>query len=696
MTEEEEQMIYTEEDVSIPLLTQHFTSCVADLGFYFDQCRRSYDDRRNLWPGKSTDLRKNYPGAFPWQGASDQETHVIGERIETHVSIAMRAIDQSHTKALAVKMESMPRASTVSAFAKWMRANYIRGFDTEHELACNYGYEKGLMITYVGWERRERTFKQDMDLEQIRQVSPEIAEMIEAGGSDDDLAAMLQTQWPKLKPARAKKALRQLRTTGKAELYVSRSSPMDSRPFVKACAPDGEVFFPAYCMDPQRAPYVFWRQLYTAQEIENRVAGEGWDKDWAEYVIEHCAGMGVSDMTFDTQYQNRTTGSFPHDSSGNNELYCVIHAYQRLIDEEDGSEGIYCTTFSPWFSGEAEPDIKPYAKRELMNGYDQYPFAVTRMSADNQRLYDLQAMPEKLRGAQWQVKVERDSRIDRASQATLPSLTGPAGRQPSERGPGRYIPVRRPGEYSYLETPRFDPGSMEVEQTMLKMADGVAGLDPENPLTPIRQQFYVNKTLKHACAVLKLAYTCFQRFGPDEIFFNVTGVPDPITMQNVDDDEFDITMTFDTLSNDPETMKARAEFFSYLIQSDKWGRLDGGKHIEFMANSVDPAYAAYVLQPAEENQQKQIRAITDDLTKLWSGIAVGAQPNGAQIALQVGQQWAQEPDVAQRLQSDEALQKRVQDYFDQYKFQIQQAQNAETGKLGTAPTQFQGTNIGPA
>lgn len=686
-------MIYADEDVSIPLLTQHFTSCVADLGFYFDQCRRSYDDRRNLWAGKSTDLRKHGPTAFPWQGASDQETHVIGERVDTHVSLAMRAIDQSHTKALAVKMESLPRASKVTDFAKWMRTNYIRDFDTEHELVCNYGYEKGLMITYVGWEKRERTFKQEMDLEQIRQVNPAIAEMIEAGGNDDDLAELLATQWPKLKPARAKKALRQLRETGRAELYVSRSSPMDSRPFVKACAPDGEVFFPAYCMDPQRSPYVFWRQLYTAQEIENRVAAEGWDKGWAEYIIENCKGMGVSDMTFDTQYQNRTTGSFPHDSSGNEELYCVIHAYQRLIDPEDWSEGIYCTSFSPWFNGEGANDVQPYAKRELLNGYDQYPFAVTRMSADNQRMYDLQSLPEKLRGAQYQVKVERDSRIDRTSQATLPPLTGPAGRQPSERGPGRYIPVRRPGEYSYLETPRYDPGSMEVEQTMLKMADAICGLDFENPLTPIRQQFFVNKTLKHACAVLKLAYTCFQRFGPDEIFFNVTGVPDPITMENIGDDEFDITMTFDTLSNDPETMKAKAEFFSLLIQGDKTGRLDAGRHTEFMARAMDSAYADYVLLPADENSAKLQRAITDDFAKLYSGVAVGPQPNGAQITLQMLQGWMQEPDVAERMQSDEPFQKRVTDYAKQAQFQIQQAQNAETGKIGTAPTTFQNTNI---
>lgn len=683
-------MTYTERDPDIPVLAQYYAQTTADLGFYFDQCRRNYDDRRNLWSGKSWDLRKNSADAFPWVGASDQETHVVGERIDTHIALAMNALDRSHIKALASKMESMPRASTVSAFAKWMRSNYIRGFRTEHEKACNYGYEKGLMVSYVGWEKTERTFEQEFTLEQIREANPDIADAIETGDDDEALAEMLMQAFPKLRKSRAKKAIRQLREKGIATLVVSRSGPMDSRPFVKACAPDGEVFYPAYCMDPQRAPYVFWRQLYTAQEIERKVTNEGWDRDWADKMIENFRGVGVAELTFDTQYQNRVAGGYPRDISGNNELILVIHAYQRLVNDEDGSEGIYCTVFNPYWTGVEGEDCPAYAKMELMNGYDQYPFVTTRMSADNDRVYDLQAMPERLRGAQWQIKVERDSRIDRASLATCPPREGPAGRPPPEWGPGRYVPVRRRGEYGYAEIPRFDPGSIEIENTLAKMADRIVGLDPESPFTTIRQQFYVNKTLEHAAEVLKLAYTCFQRFGPDEVFFNVTGVPDPIQMENVQDDEFDLSITFDTLSTDPETMEARAKMMASAMQFDTAGRYDRGKFAEFLAYSIDPAFAQYILLPAEENQQKFIKAVTDDLTKIFSGIEVPAQPNGADFAMQIISGYAQQPDITQRLQSDEAFAARLQKYAEQYQFQQMQAQNATVGRIGTDPAQMGG------
>jgi hypothetical protein len=56
--------------------------------------------------------------------------------------------------------------------------------------------------------------------------------------------------------------------------------------------------------------------------------------------------------------------------------------------------------------------------------------------------------------------------------------------------------------------------------------------------------------------------------------------------------------------------------------------------------------------------------------------------------MQVIQQYVQQPDVSQRLQSDEAFQARLLKYQSQYAFQMQQAQNAQIGRLGTQPAQM--------
>ena len=107
--------------------------------------------------------------------------------------------------------------------------------------------------------------------------------------------------------------------------------------------------------------------------------------------------------------------------------------------------------------------------------------------------------------------------------------------------------------------------------------------------------------------------------------------------------------------------------------------------LEALAVSVNPALADAVLQPAGEAQQQIVKQVTDDLSKIYAGIEVGARPNGAQIALQVLQQYTQQPDVMQRLQQDKAFADRLQKYAQQYQFQMQQAQNAQIGRIGTAP-----------
>ncbi len=117
------------------------------------------------------------------------------------------------------------------------------------------------------------------------------------------------------------------------------------------------------------------------------------------------------------------------------ELIEIVYGYQRLINEEDGSEGIYCTVFHKNFDGDDGTGTPGYAKFELLNGYEDYPVVVTRLSEDTKRLYDVSTVPSILRGIQNQVKVERDSRIDRNSLATLPPILHPVGQAPSDWGP---------------------------------------------------------------------------------------------------------------------------------------------------------------------------------------------------------------------------------------------------------------------
>jgi len=679
-----ESLTYLQDEPDIQTLRYAYDQTVTELESYFDLCRSSYDDRRNYWPGKSRDHRKHGADAFPWEGASDIECHVIDERITRLVSLFMSALKRANVRAFPVESSDVARSKLVSGFLKWMvSSGYIPRFYREMELGANYLLERGILITYVGWHREDRRFLQKLDINQIAQISPEVALAIQEGGNDEDLVVLLQATFEGTSPKRAKKALKELRKNGETELPIVRRQI--NAPEVKTLAPDGDFFFPPYVTDPQRAPYCFWRTYYTPQELENKVVTDGWDEDFVDYVIEHYRGVNINSI--EREQEGRRSISLTDNAYEAEELIEITYGYQRLIDPEDGSEGIYCTVFHRDFDGNAM--AQGYAKFELLNGYEDYPVVVTKLSEDSKRLYDTNTIPSVLRGIQNQVKVERDSRIDRNSLATLPPILHPVGQAPNDWGPGRMIPYRRKGDLDFAPTPAYNQGSLEMEQTQQSQADRLVGLDEGSAISQIRQQFLVDKFLSHTAEVLRMAFKCFQRFGPDEVFFRVTGTPDPIQFNKGNPDEnFDILINFDVQNTDPETVKSKLQQFVQLNQLNANNRLNVDNLLDIAAAEIDPVMADAVLQPVETAQQEMVKDVTDDLAKIYSGIEMPARPSGASIAIQVIQQYTSQPDIAQRLQTDPAFAERLQKYAGQYTFQVQQAQNAQIGRVGTAPAQM--------
>ena len=680
-----EELTYVSKKPNVTVLRNAYERTTTELSSFFDLCRASYDDRRNFWAGKSPDLRKHGADAFPWEGASDMESHVIDERINRLVSLFIASLSRANIRAFPVSSDDMGRAKIVSSFLKWMvSSGYIPRFKKEMELGANYLLERGMLITYVGWHREDRRIIQQLNVQQIAGYSQEAMDMFMSGYADKEVEQSLILAFEGLTEKKAKKAVQELRKTGSTELPVVRRQ-VDA-PEIKTLSPDGDFFFPSYVTDPQRAPFCFWRTYYTAQELENKVATDGWDEDFVDYVIKHFRGVNSNSI------ERNEIGSPVIETNLTNAVYTadelieIVHGYQRLIDEEDNSEGIYETIFHRSLSSDAE--VQPYAKFELMNGYEDYPVVVTKLSEDSKRLYDTNTIPSLLRGIQNQVKIERDSRVDRNSWATLPPLMHPKGQAPLEYGPGRFIPYRRKGDIEFAPSPPSPTGSVEIENTLEQQADRLVGLD-DSVISQTKKQFLVDKFLSHSADVLKLAYKCFQRFGPDSVFFKVTGVPDPQLMDKGDPMEnFDVIVNYDVLNTDPESQEKKLQQFISLANLDRNGRLSMDRLLELSASAIDPVLADGMIMPAEDAQEDIRSEITDDLSKLYAGIEVPARPNGAQFALQAIQQYLQQPDITQRIQTDEAFKARIEKYAQQYNFQLQQNQNAEIGKIGTAPSKL--------
>ena len=99
-----ESLTYLQEEPDIKTLRLAYDQTVVELEAYFDLCRTSYDDRRNFWPGKSRDHRKHGSDAFPWEGASDMECHLIDERITRLVSLFIASLNRANVRAFPVEI----------------------------------------------------------------------------------------------------------------------------------------------------------------------------------------------------------------------------------------------------------------------------------------------------------------------------------------------------------------------------------------------------------------------------------------------------------------------------------------------------------------------------------------------------------------------------------------------------------------
>ena len=207
----------------------------------------------------------------------------------------------------------------------------------------------------------------------------------------------------------------------------------------------------------------------------------------------------------------------------------------------------------------------------------------------------------------------------------------------------------------------------------------------------MKQQETVDKVFHHLKYVLDQVYSLYQQYGPDAEYFRVTGMQDMQKYAKGNPNErFDFYMQFDVATQDPEQMLERVKAIAQLgAQLDRNGTLDTERLLQIAVGQILPGAAESIMLPKETASQKAMDEERQTIAEIYAGVPPNVKPNDAhEMKLQIFQQWLAQPDVAQKVQQDPALQERIQNYLQQRQMQVQQKQNAEIGRLGAAPTQF--------
>ena len=676
------ELLFVSKEPDIGYLQETYRRTQSELGEWIDRRQRDYDTRNCLWSGKSDDFKKHTDlsatgEVFPFDGASDQEVRLVDETINCMVSMSLNAIRRAHIVATPVESDDIERANVISSFIRWLVNSRMDEFYDQVELGLNHFYEKGMMVHYVYWESQDLKQQQSIKLDEIAQAMPQMAQVIQDGSMDEELSTALKNQF-KVSKAKAKGMLREMRKDGETTIPVTRR--VINQPRVKALAPDEDVFWPSYCIDPQEAPYVFHVINMTPEQLRSKINTEGWDEEFVDSAIE-LSQRGESDTPINNL---RLQEEVIRDDD---DTIRIVYCYQRLLDEDD-VPGIYCTILH-----DRVPEL--YAKHQLLDySHGKYPFVVSTFEKTSKRLYHSRSVAEIGEGPQNVLKIEEDASIDRQSLATMPPLEHPLGRAPTKWGPGVRIPYRTPGEYRFADTPRYDGGSMEVRRYTKEQLDryigrNAPGVDPVEG--QMKQQRNIDKVFQHLKHVIDQVWTLYQQYGPDEEYFRVTGMRD---MQKFAKgragERFDFYMQFDAATQDPEQMLERVKTVGELGgMLDKNGTLDTEKLLQLAIGQVLPGASEKVLLPKETASQKAMEEERQLIAELVAGVPPNVREQDAhEMKLQVFTQWLQQPDIQQKAQQDQALQERIQTYMQQRQMQIQQKQNAQIGRLGAAPTQF--------
>lgn len=690
MEDKELEAYYVASQPDINEIKKDYDADVTDLTAYVTQCQDSYNNRNANWVGKNNQLIKSGDDAFPWDGASDTEVRLIEQCITTYVGMMMNALSQSNIRAYPTESSDIKKAGIISSFLKYMQKSYIKGFTSECETAANNLLEKGIAITYVDWEMKSRTHDEEFNLSLIEQVAPDLYELLADESRDEETIAMMTDMFDYIDVKKAKSALKELRDYGVAKIPVAKKDI--SRPFVETKFADIDIVIPSYVTDVQRSPRVHMRAFLTPQEVENCVTTKGWDAEVAEDLIENYRGFdysGMNQTTYSSLRASQSRGGSTYGMNGmvdSKDLIEIVYTYRRLIDEKSGSEGIYLTVWNPRLTS-------GYLSNELMSGYDEYPFVLTRLSQAGKRIYDVNTFGDFLRGPQKAMKTLRDGASDQTSLSVAPPLLHPVGRPPTQMGAGAWIGVRANDTYRYMDTPNTAGQASSLEKYIQQEAMSLVGLNEESQLSTQRQQFFVDKFLTHCSSILKLAYKAFLVFGPDEKFFRVTGYPNELSIyKSPEDEEIDVCISFDVQSRDPDKMKDKVSSILELARNSPSNTFNLQAAEQLAVNIIDPSIADMIIQPEGQGQEEMVKDVTDDLTKIFAGIPVGARPNGGEIAMKVIQDYTSGQGVQARLQGDQEFATNLQNYAAQYQQQAVQQQNAQIGKLGTAPAQMGGTS----
>jgi len=327
-----------------------------------------------IWKNQNTDQTKegsDAEPAFPFPGASDVRNYradeVITDKVSTWMAAFQRVLMNIRNSISPTEPGDIDLSGALRKFLDWLVRNRLYSeLLTESILYQNFKNTYGHCAIYVDWVRQIQNKQQEISMEDVMAIAqgkPEFRELVEAVQDPDREAEaiyffqaifkqfvlvkvkdIMQEEVPPLPDKRIRKAIRELRKTGKTSIpvpYVCKNEPC-----VVALQPYYDVLLPEGCTDVQTADVWFRREYITPREVDERTRTHKYDPAWAK-----LAKAEAGKTNWRTEQSGKTDNKLaqhlrrrqPRQQEDKVE---VVTAFQWRVDE-DNVPGIYVTVFHP-------------------------------------------------------------------------------------------------------------------------------------------------------------------------------------------------------------------------------------------------------------------------------------------------------------------------------------------------------------
>jgi hypothetical protein len=671
------------------------------------------------WSGQSDDGRKRAESlgydAEPFEGASDNRVRLAERLAREHTMQKVAAATRATPKAIGTESNDTNAAARIETLIQWLIRNQW-GSDYRRQCKLLAWWQEvdtpAGSVCMVDWEREfsirlTRVTPEDvigLYLAQVGQQATEedaasAAQIVYNWGREADLVALLQSLYPDMRPARAKKAAKQLYEEGEAEIPEKYAKV--NMPRIAAKRLYYDIFFHANTTDIQRARVVFHREWLSKAEVLERAATNEWNEEFVEELIGdgRTKGGHEAESAWETSTDAEAVLDDLSESDRHTGMYEVLTAYRRAATE-DGAIGIYVTTFS----GLCNTAAKETELFERSHG--KYPFVYFAREVLSERLIDSRGIPEVYQSQQQTLKLLKDSFEDFVQINMQPPLMGPEkARFKLTFGPKAFLPKGARETYEYLQRPPYPQAAdkyWEETRREINEEDGRPGDDIDPALVQLATQDRVDEFLAPLADVFAMVVQLCQEFMTDaDVQRVVGGAGMPIARSSAEiQGKYDIRLSFDVRDMDMEGVIGKAKvILENLKPLDVRAILPYEQIVSRLLAAIDPNLADMVasVETADAREISDERAI---FVGMLNGVE-GPMPEGginAALRLQVEQQLIgerQSNPAAYPPVSPIAM-AMIENRMKYLQFQQSQMQNASIGRVGTEPVKAQEVNVGSA